>query len=104
MMLHLRASFIDIYHRGMWPVLSISPQKNNNVTSDFFLQLLSGIEDLIHVGVDLHLLLPYRRSTFLLQCRKSLQQMLLDQDVRRLHRLGTISEFIKHKSVEPFPK
>ncbi|TNN28319.1 hypothetical protein EYF80_061533 [Liparis tanakae] len=29
-----------------------------SATSDFFLQLLPGVEDLVHVGVDEHLLLP----------------------------------------------
>lgn len=62
-------------------------QEKKNITSDVFLQLPPGAEDLVHVRVDQHLLLPHRRPTFLLQRRQSLQQVLLDQDVRRLHRL-----------------
>lgn len=62
-------------------------------TSDFFLQLPPGLQDLVHVGVDQDLLLPDRYPTVLLQRWESLQQMLLDQDVGRLHRLGAISEF-----------
>lgn len=71
----------------------VEQQKNEDVTSDFVLQLPPGPDDLVHVGVDQDLLLPGRDATVLLQCWESLQQVLLDQDVGRLHRLGASSPF-----------
>ncbi|KAG7217543.1 hypothetical protein INR49_021398 [Caranx melampygus] len=76
------------------PRISLNPEVASSLssTSDFFLQPPSGLEDLVHVGVDQHLLLPDRCPTVLLQRRQSLQQMLLDQDVGSLHRLSTTSD------------
>lgn len=62
--------------------------QSDDLTSNFLLQLPPGLEDLVHVGVDLDLLLPGRDATLLLQQRQPLQQVLLSQDVGRLHRLS----------------